>query len=329
VTRLLYLPAVLAVAAGVAEAGAGRPVIAKLEGQVSGVIRNDSTHAAIGANTFTLEVSGVAAGSPLSLRLVGPDGRVIDAPVKSLDKVPEQGHGSAPSSPGEADAVTAKEPTPAPPSASRAAVVATPPAPGATATENGATKGTGAETRGEDTHDAVDDAHPEGTPDDHADVAADDHASGEVDDHGSEAGDDHAASITDDHSEADPQDSEAVAVEEPATPAVEGTSDTAPAEEHNDSAAPADEHAESGGHGSEADDHGPAASFAGWTKVNLSEGNWKAELLSGDEVRSVASFAVTYGGPSPYYLTVTGGLIVGFLLLGVTNRVLLARQVSR
>jgi hypothetical protein len=329
VTRLLYLPAVLAVATGVAEAGAGRPVIARLEGPASGVIRNDSLHAAIGANTFTLEVSGVTAGTPLTLRLVGPEGRVINAPIKPLAAAPQESHGHSAASTGDDHTEEAGKETAAP-AASNAGKAGS-----ATVPADDHTDATPHAEESDDHEEA--DGHASAAVDDHDAEASDEHPSGTLEFHGAvdtgdhvaSTDDDHAAGVVDDHGAASDDHSDA-ASDEHASPLAEDLATPVDSHDEAESAVPASEHTESsGGHSSEADEHEPAATFAGWTKVNLTSGNWKAELLSGDEVKSVARFAVTYGGPSPYYLTVTGGLIVGFLLLGVTNRVLLARQVSR
>ena len=62
--------------------------------------------------------------------------------------------------------------------------------------------------------------------------------------------------------------------------------------------------------------------------MNLTPGKWTAEVIAAGQVRSSASLDVTYGGPSPLYLSVAGSLIFGFLLLGFTNRYVLPRKVS-
>ncbi|GEM_PF-2553533 len=97
--RRFILPAatllVLAVAAP-AMASAGLPKIASLNvGGHTVAVHADSPSAKTGTNTFTVEVSSLPAGHTVHFSLVGPQGQVVEVPLRDLLVLdgPDGGHG--------------------------------------------------------------------------------------------------------------------------------------------------------------------------------------------------------------------------------------------
>lgn len=100
--RQRILPAIaaaLVLVAGTAApafAGAGLPVLSTMTvGQTEVTLYGDSLFVHTGTNKLTLEVTGLPEGATMALNLTGPDGQVVQVPLKPLRFVegPAEDHG--------------------------------------------------------------------------------------------------------------------------------------------------------------------------------------------------------------------------------------------